>query len=84
MQYPTQAIGGGAMYAVQLPATIPAAGTPGGPPASNFRMLFQTFPREPRIMFQELIRDPDKLPAFMRDMQAKYQAETEKRRKNKK
>ena len=51
MRYPNQPMGGGAMYAVQLPATIPAAGTPGGPPAtSETHMMFGgSFPREPRI-----------------------------------
>ena len=63
MRYPNQPLGGGAMYAVQLPATIPAAGTPGGPPAaSETHMMFGgNFPREPRMMFQELMRDPDKI-----------------------
>ncbi len=85
MQYPNQPLGGGAMYAVQLPAQIPAAGTPGGPPAaSEVHMMFGgNFPREPRMMFQELARNPDKLSNFIREMQAQYQAEMEKRRKKK-
>ena len=85
MRYPNQPLGGGAMYAVQLPATIPAAGTPGGPPAtSETRMMFGgSFPREPRTMFQELMREPDKLPGFMREMMAQYQAEQARRRQKK-
>jgi hypothetical protein len=83
LQYPNQPIGGGAMYAVQLPAVIPAAGTPGGPPATNFRILFQTFPREPRIMFQELMRDPNRLPNVMREMMQTWQEEQAKRKQKK-
>ena len=85
MQYPNQSMGGGAMYAVQLPVVIPAAGTPGGPPTtSDTHMMFGgSFPREPRIMFQELMRDPDRLPGFMREMMTQWQAEQAKRRQKK-
>jgi hypothetical protein len=83
MQYPNQPLGGGAMYAVHLPAQIPAAGTAGGPPAGDFRQLFKMFNREPRVWFQEMVRDPNKLSDMIREMQAQYQAETEKRKKKK-
>jgi hypothetical protein len=83
MQYPNQALGGGAMYAVQLPATIPAAGTPGGPPAANEAHMMLNFPREPRMMFQELMRDPDKMFDVMKEMQRQWQ-EQQAKAKNKK
>jgi hypothetical protein len=81
MQYPNQVLAGGAMYAVQLPPEIPAAGTPGGPPAGDFRMLFQNFYREPRILYQDLVRNPDKLSDFIQQMRAQWQAQAEKRRR---
>jgi 4-amino-4-deoxy-L-arabinose transferase-like glycosyltransferase len=40
LEYPHQALARGSMYAVQLPAVIPPAGSPGGPPwASEFRYI---------------------------------------------
>jgi Dolichyl-phosphate-mannose-protein mannosyltransferase len=85
MQYPNQPLGGGAMYAVQLPAPIPSAGTPGGPPAAaEAHMMFgANFYREPRMMFQEIMRDPDKMNDVMKEMQKQWQAEMEKRKKKK-
>lgn len=84
MQYPKQPLGGGAMYAVQLPAPIPAAGTPGGPPApSEAHMMLQSFYREPRMMFQELMRDPDKMSDVMKEMQRRWQEQQAKAKQKK-
>ena len=84
MRYPNQPLGGGAMYAVQLPATIPAAGTPGGPPgASEAHMMLGNFPREPRMMFQELMRDPDKMMDVMKEMQRQWQEQQAKAKQKK-
>ena len=46
-------------------------------------MFGGSFPREPRTMFQELMREPDRLPGFMREMMAQYQAEQARRRQKK-
>jgi hypothetical protein len=84
MRYPNQPLGGGAMYAVQLPAMIPAAGTPGGPPAANqAHMMLGMFPREPRMMFQELMRDPDKMSDLMKEMQRYWQEQQAKAKQKK-
>jgi len=84
MRYPNQPLGGGAMYAVQLPAMIPAAGTPGGPPAANqAHMMLEMFPREPRMMFQELMRDPDKMSDLMKEMQRYWQEQQAKAKQKK-
>jgi dolichyl-phosphate-mannose-protein mannosyltransferase len=84
MRYPNQPLGGGAMYAVQLPAMIPAAGTPGGPPAANeAHMMLGIFPREPRMMFQELMRDPDRMSDMMKEMQRYWQEQQAKAKQKK-
>ncbi len=84
MRYPNQPLGGGAMYAVQLPATIPAAGTPGGPPAANeAHMMMGNFPREPRMMFQEIMRNPDKMMDVMKEMQRQWQEQQAKAKQKK-
>jgi hypothetical protein len=51
------------MYAFQLPAVIPPAGSPGGPPLpQNFRQ-FANVPLsgDSRLMFLDNIRDPQQL-----------------------
>ncbi len=60
MQYPHESLAGGSMYAVRLPATIPAAGSLGGPPtAAESRTFMKIGTRDFRLMFQDLIRHPD-------------------------
>jgi 4-amino-4-deoxy-L-arabinose transferase-like glycosyltransferase len=65
MQYPHQTLGGGSMYAVRLPAPIPAAGAPGGPPLPAERRTFMAGPNgeDPRARFLELIQHPELVPA---------------------
>jgi len=40
LRYPHETLGGGSMYAVRLPETVPAAGSAGGPPAEGRRSGF--------------------------------------------
>ena len=72
-QFPMQSIAGGSMYAIQLPSQIPAAGSPGGPPApSDYRFIGGT-PYDMQVYFLGVIRDPDKLRAILEEMQVRFQ-----------
>ena len=67
MDYPHEALAGGSMYALKLPASIPPAGEPGGPPLPNAYKSFGGVPTEMdfRLMFLKCIRDPSQLqPSF--------------------
>ena len=82
MHYPHQVLAGGSMYAIQLPAVIPAAGTPGGPPLPGaYRYLggFSFFGDDPRLMFLRCIRDPQQLQPTMDRMQVTVQADQKKK-----
>jgi dolichyl-phosphate-mannose-protein mannosyltransferase len=70
MQYPHEALGGGSMYAVSLPAVIPPAGQSGGPPApKDFRFFGGgMLPFDPREVFTACIRDPAQLEPTMQRM----------------
>lgn len=72
LQYPHQVLAGGSMYAVQLPAMIPAAGQPGGPPLPAACRYFAGMPKEAdlRPVFQKCIRDPQQLQPTMDRFQA--------------
>jgi len=63
MNYPQQALAGGGMYAIQLPETIPAAGSPAGPPLPDAYRYFAGFPLDSRPIFMSCIREPEKLQA---------------------
>lgn len=72
MGYPHEALGGGSMYAVQLPPRIPAAGSPGGPPlpADQREMFGLPFDFRPKVI--DLINHPDQLPAFIAEQRARF------------
>jgi hypothetical protein len=81
MQYPHQALAGGSMYAIQLPQTIPAAGTPGGPPLPEaYRYLGGAPGFDPRPVFLNCIRDPEQLQPTMDRMQAMMEAAARKKK----
>jgi hypothetical protein len=81
MQYPHQTLAGGSMYAIQLPQTIPAAGTPGGPPLPEDYRYFGGAPGfDVRAIFAKCIRDPEQLQPTMDRMQASYQAAAQKKK----
>jgi hypothetical protein len=73
LQYPHEPLAGGSMIAVQLPLAIPAAGTPGGPPAPEARRMFLGLPFEMRQMFQALIRRPDDIPNVLAAMRENFE-----------
>jgi hypothetical protein len=82
MQYPHQELAGGAMYAIRLPAAIPPAGSPGGPPPPSARRLFLNAPMEMRVMFREVTDHPERMQKTMDDMMATWQkAQSEARQK---
>lgn len=81
LHYPHQVLAGGSMYAIQLPATIPAAGQPGGPPlAADYHYFAGIHPGDfdVRLIFFNCIRDPqqlqptvDRFRAMMKNYQKK-------------
>jgi 4-amino-4-deoxy-L-arabinose transferase-like glycosyltransferase len=74
MQYEHEALAGGSMYAVHLPAPIPAAGATGGPPVpSDFRQIGGA-PFDTRVFFRDLIRHPETLPHAAKDIRDKFDA----------
>jgi hypothetical protein len=81
MRYPHEPLAGGSMFAVQLPAVIPPAGTPGGPPPVEARKLFLGFPVEMRQMFLELYRRPEDIPKVIADMTATFQKQMPAKKK---
>ena len=80
MRYPHQVLAGGSMYAIQLPQTIPAAGTPGGPPLPEDYRYFGGAPFDIRGIFSKCIRDPQQLQPTMDRMMAGMQAAAQKKK----
>ena len=81
MRYPNQSLAGGSMYAVQLPATIPAAGEPGGPPrAEEFHAFGGMSEFDAREIFLACIRNPQQLQPTMDRMKAKMEEYQQKRK----
>jgi hypothetical protein len=73
LNYPHESLAGGSMFAIHLPETIPAAGSPGGPPLpSDFHQFFG-FPFDLRPIFIDLYRNPDRIPIVYEQMVAKFQ-----------
>jgi hypothetical protein len=80
MQYPHEAVAGGSMYAVRLPAAIPAAGQPGGPPMpGDYRYLGGTKDFDPIEIFGNCVRDPQQLQPTVDRIQAQMQELTKKK-----
>src|ERR1022692_2987928 len=63
LRFPHEALAGGSMYAFELPAMIPPAGTPGGPPLpENYHKFAHIpLPGDGRLMILDSIRDPQQL-----------------------
>ena len=68
------------MYAIQLPQTIPAAGTPGGPPLPEDFRYFGGASFDVRGIFANCIGDPQQLQPTIDRMQASYQAAAPKKK----
>lgn len=84
LRFPHEALAGGSMYAFQVPAIIPAAGTPGGPPLPEEYHQFggQPIAGDLRLVLLNCIRDPQQLQPTWDRMAATMQAEMEKRKSN--
>jgi hypothetical protein len=80
LPYPREVLAGGGMYAIRLPSPIPSAGEPGGPPLPSACREFLGFPVDIRIMFLDLVRNPDKLPAAAAAMEAQFAAAQSRKR----
>jgi 4-amino-4-deoxy-L-arabinose transferase-like glycosyltransferase len=72
MDYPHEALGGGSMYAVQLPAPIPAAGSPGGPPLPPAQRQFMGAAIDMRFFFIDLTNHPEKIVPYIAKQRAAY------------
>ncbi len=71
MQYPHQVLAGGSMYAIQLPAIIPAAGQPGGPPLpADYHYFAGISGFDPRKTFLTCVRDPQQMQPIMNQFEA--------------
>ena len=72
LAFPRESLAGGSMYALRLPATIPAAGSPGGPPLPAGYRYFGGGPFDARDIFYRSIDDPHQMPAIMDGMMKAY------------
>ena len=85
MKYPHEPIAGGSMYAVKLPAVLPPAGAPGGPPLpKDYHFLgFGMNQEDVRDIFAACIRDPAQLdPTLQRIMATAKQMQEQQRQKH--
>lgn len=80
-QFPMQSIAGGSMYAIHLPSQIPPAGSPGGPPLPSDFHFLGGMQYDTRAIFTEILRDPNKIPQVLAEMQARYREAQEKAKK---
>jgi hypothetical protein len=60
------------MYAFHLPDHIPAPGAAGGPPLPSEFHNFGGLPFDMRSFFRDVTQNPDRLPAAMQEMQARF------------
>jgi hypothetical protein len=74
LQYPHEALAGGSIYGVRLPAPIPAAGSAGGPPLPSAYRTFGGIPFEMRAFFSHVVQNPDDLPRALEWMQTAFSA----------
>jgi hypothetical protein len=73
MGYPHEMLAGGSMWAVRLPASIPAAGSSGGPPPPSEHKQFLGMPEDMRLFTLELVRHPERLPQVCADAEKQIQ-----------
>jgi len=85
LQYPHEPIAVGSMYAFQLPSSIPAIGSPGGPPAPEDRRNIGGAPKEANfsVILYNCIRDPQQLQPTMDHFQKMFQEQQAKARAKK-
>ena len=82
LQYPHEPLAGGSMYAFQLPAVIPVAGSPGGPPNQADWRNIGGMPGEvdASTLFHSLVVDPQPLQPTWDRFQQYFQEEQQKRK----
>jgi 4-amino-4-deoxy-L-arabinose transferase-like glycosyltransferase len=82
MQYPHESLAGGSIYAFELPATIPAAGSSGGPPFPTDWHNFGGAPGKDdfRLLFLNCVRDPQQLQPTIERIQAEFEAMAKKKK----
>jgi hypothetical protein len=75
LQYPHHDLAGGSMLVFELPATIPQAGTRGGPPlpAAYHNFAGFPFPEDGRLTFLRCIRQPEQLQPTLDHLMAMAQ-----------
>jgi hypothetical protein len=79
MHYPHQMLAGGSMYAIELPAAIPPAGTTGGPPLPEQFRYLGGFPGvDPLQVFSSCIRDPGQMKPTMDQIMERTKAAAQK------
>jgi Dolichyl-phosphate-mannose-protein mannosyltransferase len=81
LQYPHQMLAGGSMWAVRLPAVIPRAGAPGGPPPPSQQKIFLGTPEDMRVAYLNLTRHPEQFPQYCKKMEAEMWKQWEAYRK---
>ena len=83
LQYPHEPIAAGSMYAFQLPAVIPAIGSPNGPPSPENRHNLGGAPNEANFsaILATCIHDPNQLQPTMDHFQKMYQEQAKARQK---
>jgi hypothetical protein len=74
MQYPHEPLAGGSMYAIQLPANIPVAGSAGGPPLPTDYREFGGAPIDIRSFLRHVIQHPDDLQQAVDWMQTTFRS----------
>jgi Dolichyl-phosphate-mannose-protein mannosyltransferase len=77
LRYPQETLAGGSMYAFQLPASIPEAGTADGPPLPADRRNIGGMPIDFNQIFITCIRDPQQLQPIWDHYTALFKAQAE-------
>jgi hypothetical protein len=80
-QYPHQALAGGSFYVFKLPAVIPPAGAPGGPPRPSEYKTIWGMPFDFRPWALDHERQPQLLTAELPTLMKKFQDEWQKQSK---
>lgn len=79
LNYPREELAASSMYAFQLPAVIPPAGAPGGPPLPEDRRNIGGMPGNFDVIaiFRTCVRDPNQLQPIWENMTALFQAQAQ-------
>jgi amino acid transporter len=79
-QYPHQQLAGGSYYVFQLPAPIPQAGQPGGPPPVSARRIMWGMPFDLRAVAVNMERHPERMAEESRKLMQKFQDQSAHRK----